>query len=199
MTYMERFRSSKLNLQLQRLLRLLEFLSPVISLGFFAPRLHKIAKLEHRLTASNGAVAGILAAAIVYSLIAGLISCCVKSGPKFLRWVLMVMDLLFVGAFIGVAYLTRPHGGSSGPCANQSRIYQGIIPKHQNCSLPWATFITAIISAILHFLTALFHEVKDRRNANKEANGYNGNDGHAGFSGNDGRGGNDGRNGGYVN
>ncbi|KAK4541714.1 hypothetical protein LTR36_007423 [Oleoguttula mirabilis] len=193
MTYMQKFRASAANLWLQRLLRLLEFLSPVISLGFFAARLYKIAKLERRLTASNGAVAGILAAAIVYSFIAGLISCCVKAGPKFLRWLLMVMDLLFVGAFIGVAYLTRPHGGSSGPCTNQSRIYQGIIPKHQNCNLPWATFITAIISAILHFLTALFHEVKDRRNArnaDKEAHGYNGTDGYNGTNG---------HNGGYAN
>lgn len=39
--------------------------------------------------------------------------------------------------------------------------------------------------SILHFLTALFHKVKDRRNANNKANGYhqeahNSIDGHNG-------------------
>lgn len=164
MGFMDNFRASMANLRLQRFLRTLEFLSPIISIGFFAARLHKIAKLEHRLSSSNGAVAGILAAgtqpfvcnamvlqltvlAIIYSLITMLLSYFLRSGPKILRWIIMVMDILFVGAFIAVAYLTRPHGGTSGPCTNTSRIYRGIIGHHQNCSLPWGTFIMAIISA----------------------------------------------------
>ncbi|KAK5136368.1 hypothetical protein LTR08_003494 [Meristemomyces frigidus] len=176
MTYLQKFRSSKLNLWLQRVLRVLEFLSPVISLGFFASRLYKIHQLQHRLSTSNGAVAGILAAAIVYSLAALLVSLCIKAGPKWLRWLLMVLDLCFVGAFIAVAYLTRPHGGSSGPCrSNQYQKEVGTVtvsPKGQNCNLPWASFISAIISAILHFLTALFHEIKDHRNKKNAEKGY---------------------------
>ena len=146
MTYMEKFRSSAFNLWIQRTLRSLQFLSPVISLGFFASRLYKIHQTLGRLSTSNGAVAGILSAAIVYSLAAGLVTCCTKGGPKWLRWLLVVFDILFVGAFIAVADLTRPNGGTSGPC--KSRQYGQTVtvaPKGQNCNLPWATFITAII------------------------------------------------------
>ena len=153
MTYLERFRSSAINLWIQRFLRVLEFLSPVISLGFFASRLYKIHKLQQRLSTSNGAVAGILAAAILYSLCAMLISFCVKGGPKWLRWLLMVLDLLFVGAFIAVAALTRPNGGSSGPCKSTQYGQQvTVAPKGQNCNLPWATFITAIISTYVIYI-----------------------------------------------
>lgn len=149
MTYLEKFRSSKANSMLQRILRVFQFLSPVISLGLFASRLAKIARLQHRLSASNGAVAGILAAAIVYTFFVALLTFCLKhGGPKPLRWLLILGDLLFMGAFIGVAYLTRPHGGSSGPCTNSKygAQYGKLIPKHQNCSLPWGTFLLAIIS-----------------------------------------------------
>jgi len=51
-----------------------------------------------------------------------------------------------MGAFIAVAYLTRPHGGSSGPCRNTNRYEAAVIPKNQNCNLPWGTFILAIVS-----------------------------------------------------
>lgn len=144
MGLMTKFRSSKANLWWQRLLRVLQFLSPVISLGFFASRLYKIHRLQMQLSHSNGAVAGILAAAIIYSFIAMILSCLLKQGgPTPLRWMLVVLDLLFMGAFIGVAYLTRP-GGSSGPCNNTA--YKPLIPDNQNCNLPWGTFILAIVS-----------------------------------------------------
>lgn len=82
---------------------------------------------------------------IVYTLTVMLMKFCFKNGgPKFLRWLLIILDILFVGAFIAVADLTRPKGGSSGPCRNT--IYAPVIPKGQNCNLPWATFILAIVS-----------------------------------------------------
>lgn len=33
-----------------------------------------------------------------------------KSVPKLLRWLLIALDLAFVGAFIAVTVLTRPKG-----------------------------------------------------------------------------------------
>lgn len=152
----ERFRNSKANLWIQRILRFIQFLSPVISIGLFASRLVRIVQQDPsegrgRLTASNGAVVGILAAAILYTLIALVLSCCMERKPRFIRWALMFFDLCFVGAFIAVAVLTRPGGGSSGPgCRQEDGTGLGpasqAIPRSQNCSLPWGTFISAIIS-----------------------------------------------------
>jgi len=173
----ERFRESRFNLWFQRILRFVQFVSPVISIGLFASRLVKIVQQDPtegrgRLTASNGAVVGILAAAILYTLIAMLLGCFLERKPKLIRWSLMFLDLCFVGAFIAVAYLTRPNGGSSGPCHKQDGTGLGpasrVVPRKANCSLPWGTFITAIVSTILHFITALFHEAKDRYNDHRQ-------------------------------
>lgn len=151
----ERFRNSRANLWFQRILRFIQFVSPVISIGLFASRLVKIVRKDPsgergRLTASNGAVVGILTAAILYTLIAMLLSCCLERKPKLIRWSLMFLDLCFVGTFIAVAVLTRPNGGSSGPCRREDGTglgpASGAIPRSQNCKLPWGTFITAIIS-----------------------------------------------------
>jgi cobalamin biosynthesis protein CobD/CbiB len=151
----ERFRQSRANLWFQRIIRFIQFVSPVISIGLFASRLVKIVQQDPsegrgRLTSSNGAVVGILAAAILYTLIAMLLSCFLEHKPKLIRWTLMFLDLCFVGAFIAVAVLTRPGGGSSAPCRRQDGTGLGpassAIPRNQNCSLPLGTFISAIIS-----------------------------------------------------
>ena len=151
----ERFRESRANLWFQRILRFIQFLSPVVSIGLFASRLVKIVQQDPsegrgRLTSSNGAVVGILAAAILYTLIAMLLSCLLERKPKLMRWTLMFLDLCFVGAFIAVTVLTRPGGGSSAPCRQEDGTGLGpasqVISRNQNCSLPWGTFISAIIS-----------------------------------------------------
>ena len=130
----------------QRILRVLQFLSAIISLGLFSARLYKILRLAHRASTSNGAVEGILTAAVLYTLISMILRFILKSGgPKWLRWVWILFDLAFVGAFIAVADLTSPAGNkSSGPCHK----YRGvrIEPKGANCNLPWGTFLLAIFS-----------------------------------------------------
>ena len=80
-----------------------------------------------------------------YTLLVMLLKFILKSGgPKLLRWLLIVLDILFAGAFIAVAVLTRPNGGPSGPC--RGTIYSPVIPRGQNCNLPWGTFILGIVS-----------------------------------------------------
>lgn len=131
---------------LQKVLRVIQFLSSVISLGLFSARLYKIVRTVRRASASNGAVEGILAAAVAYTLISMLLKFVLKNGgPKILRWIWIIFDLLFVGGFIAVAVLTSPgRGGTSGPC----HYYQGvrIEPNGTNCNLPWGTFLLAILS-----------------------------------------------------
>lgn len=145
MSFMEKFRASRLNYWFQRLLRVFQFLSALISLGLFSARLAKIIRLTHLASKSNGAVEGILVAAVLYTLTVMLLTFLLKHGaPKPVRWLLILMDLLFLGAFIAVSYLTRPNGGSSGPC-KKSR-FERVIPTGEDCNLPWGTFILAIFS-----------------------------------------------------
>jgi len=169
-----------------RFTRVLQFLSSVISLGAFSQRLYKVYHLVNRIktrrgvSGSYGAVEGILAAAVLYTLISMLFGCIKKSanpGGKALRWVWVLLDLAFVGAFIAVAVITSPDGGKAGPgnCYDVGRVgeqgnYSGRNGNNSDsCKLPWATFILAIISTLLHAITAAFHEVKDHRAAKREA------------------------------
>jgi len=168
---------------LLRLTRLLQFISSVVSLGIFSRRLYNVYRLVNSVKArrgvngSYGAVEGILAAAVLYTLINILFSCIKKSanpGGRKLRWLWVLFDLIFVGAFIAVAVLTRPDGGRAGPkhCYNPRGLADGTSTstitgdrarRDDSCNLPWGTFILAIISTVLHAITAAFHEIKDYR------------------------------------
>ncbi|KAI5238584.1 hypothetical protein E4T43_07328 [Aureobasidium subglaciale] len=153
----------------QKILRVLQFLSSVISLGMFSSRLVKVYRLVHNLRNSSGAVEGILAAATLYTITTLIINFCLKGGaPKFLRWLLIVLDLLFVGGFIAVAVLTRPHGGLSSLCATPNARNDPNNRDNALCNLPLATFGLAIFSTLLHAITAIFHEVRDHHRKNKD-------------------------------
>ncbi len=137
----------------QTALRVLQFLSALISMALFSARIYKIIRLAGRASTSNGAVEGILVAAVVYTLVTMILRLLLKAGaPKWMRLMLIVLDIAFVAAFIVVAYLTRPHGGSSGPCRRAK--YQQVknfIPKQANCNLPWGTFILSIFSTYVYY------------------------------------------------
>lgn len=139
----------------QRLLRILQFLSAFISLILFSCRITKIYRLVHRLSHASGAVEGILAAAVLYTLVVMALKFCGGRGGRpmssMLTWLLVALDLAFVAAFIAVATLTSPrHGGDSAPCNKSSgrvnsTIYKEIHGK-ADCNLPWGTFGLAIFS-----------------------------------------------------
>lgn len=145
MTYLENFRSGRLNLWLQRILRVFQFLSSIISLAVFSSRIAKILRLARLASRADGAVEGILAAASLYTLGVMLLQCCLShGGPRPLRWTLVLLDILFIGGFIAVAYLTNPNDGPSGPCTRTGQLATDL--GANDCNLPWATFILAIVS-----------------------------------------------------
>jgi len=150
----------------QKLLRVLQFLSAIISLALFSTRVAKVLRLTKKLSHSSGAVEGILAAAVAYTVLVTALQLCTRAGgPNKLRWLTMALDLAFVGGFIAVSVLTRPNGGPSGPCSAAVRKLQNLQNPQSNgaCQLPLGTFVLAIFSTILHFITALFHTVRHRR------------------------------------
>lgn len=155
MTFLEGYRSSTVNRWVQRLLRVLQFLCSIIALGLFSRRLARLIHLTRRsYNRGEGAVEGILAAATVYSILAMAMACCLRhGGPKIIRWLFVLLDILFLGAFIAVAALTRPHNGPAGPyggeCRRDSFLANAItrdFRRRHGCNLPWGTFVLAIIS-----------------------------------------------------
>lgn len=147
-----------------RLTRVLQFISSVVSLGIFSQRVYKVYRLVNSIktrrgvSGSYGAVEGILAAAVLYTLITTLLSCIKRNsspGSRRLRWLWVVLDIAFVGAFIAVAVITSPNGGNAGPrhcysaghLRNEDNVTGATAnDKDDSCNLPWGTFILAIIS-----------------------------------------------------
>lgn len=147
-----------------RLTRVFQFLSSVISLGIFSQRLYKIYRLVNSIktrrgiSGADGAVEGILAAAVLYTFITILLGCIKKNsspGPKWLRWLWVLLDVAFVAAFIAVAIMTSPNGGSAGPrhCYSPNRVQDGnnvtgetVNANDDTCNMPWGTFFLAILS-----------------------------------------------------
>ncbi|KAH8704386.1 hypothetical protein GQ44DRAFT_753271 [Phaeosphaeriaceae sp. PMI808] len=162
----ERLKNTGFYRLLLRLSRVLQFFSSAASLSIFSQRLYKVyqlvnsIKVRRGVNGAYGAVEDILAAAVLYTLITTLLSCIKKSssqGGRTLRWLWVLLDLLFVGAFIAVTVLTRPNGGLAGArhCYSPSRVRDGVgndvsgstaNPNDDSCNLPWGTFILAIIS-----------------------------------------------------
>lgn len=138
----------------QRLLRVLQFLSAFISLILFSIRLAKIRRLAGRASHASGAVEGILAAAVLYTIALMLIKFLARnrgSGSNILTWLLVAIDVAFVGAFIAIADLTSPkHGGDSAPCKRSNGLVNNIaynqLGRGSSCNLPWGTFVLAIVS-----------------------------------------------------
>jgi hypothetical protein len=157
----ERFKHSALYRLLLRLTRVLQFISAVVSLGLFSQRMYKVYRLVNSIktrrgvNGSYGAVEGILAAAVLYTLLATLMQFLLKGGgPKWLRWLWVLLDLAFVGAFIAVSVLTSPNGGKAGPrhcyrnrdATDTNNLTGETASRDESCNLPWGTFILAIVS-----------------------------------------------------
>jgi len=145
-----------------RLARVLQLGSATASLAIFTSRFYKVYRLFNSIKTSRGvsgfygAVEGILAAAVLYTILATLMSLALKGGgARWLRWLWVLLDAAFVGAFIAVAVLTRPEGGPAGPkhcytnrdVTNSSNLTGEVANgEDDTCNLPWGTFGLAIFS-----------------------------------------------------
>jgi len=146
-----------------RFTRFLQLVSAATSLGIFSSRIYKVYRLVNSFKAAQGlddgskAVEGILAAAVLYTIVATLMMCFMRGGgPTWLRWLWVVFDMLFVAAFIAVSVLTSPNGGMVGPRHCYDNRNQEVDGTGQNandnddsCNLPWGTFILAIVSTLV--------------------------------------------------
>lgn len=93
-------------------LRLIEFCCAAIILGIFSYFLATLHNHDLHIDTYIRAVEGISGAAVLYTIFALLLVCCL-GGIAFFSLLGMLLDLAFCGAFIYVAYATR---GGDGSC-----------------------------------------------------------------------------------
>jgi hypothetical protein len=165
---------------LQWTIRGIQFLCAALILGvysYFLAALH-----NHDISSTNQvrAVEGIAGSAVLYTLIALLLLCCV-AGFALTSFIAMVLDLAFIGAFIYVAvanrsgagscqgYLDTPFGrGRAGEVAEGNRDGFTRLPSyHTACRLQTACLAVSII-AIFFFLLSILMEVALARHHRKE-------------------------------
>lgn len=119
-----------------------------------------LADRNDKISNQNRAVEGLSGVAVIYTIFAVLLTCCL-GGVSFFAFLGLVLDILFVGAFIAIAYFTREGAHSckgyvstplgSGQANSGSGSFNGDITykvDYKNaCRLNTACFAVAIIGA----------------------------------------------------
>nr|POE46978.1 hypothetical protein CFP56_00310 [Quercus suber] len=162
----------------QTFLYLLAFCCAAIILGIFSYFLAVLADRDQGIQTQWKAVEGLSGAATLYLIFAVLLTCCL-GGISFLAFLAIVLDVLFCGAMIAIAVLTR-HGASScrgvvntplgigaadtgsgfgangsgtfGSSGNDNVTYR--VRYGTACRLNTACFAVSIVGAILFLITA---------------------------------------------
>ncbi|KAJ9621996.1 hypothetical protein H2203_006877 [Taxawa tesnikishii (nom. ined.)] len=193
----------------QTFLYALEFCCAGIILGIYSYFLAVLADRDLPIAAWKKAVEGISGAAVVYLILAVLLTCFL-GGVSFFAFLAIVLDICFAGGFIAIAVMTR-HGASScsgnvntplgsGPSNSHASGYgaNGFgFGSNQNstyapnlglaCRLNTAAFAVSIIGAFLFLITALMqvflvrHHKKEKRFGPSPANNYTSGSGKARF------------------
>jgi hypothetical protein len=127
----------------QTLLYALEFCCAGIILGIFSYFLSVLADRDLPISKTWQAVEGLSGAAVLYTIFAVLLTCFL-GGKTFFAFLGIVFDLLFTGAFIAIAVLTRDgahncSGNVSTPLGNgQSNSKQGFGSNNQGDQYTYA-------------------------------------------------------------
>ncbi|KAI9834443.1 MAG: hypothetical protein M1826_002597 [Phylliscum demangeonii] len=151
----------------QTTLRLAQFLSSLMILGIFAYFLAKLR--QHRLRSANWvrATTGLAALGLLWALIAMALTC-FMGGVTAFGLLGLVLDLLFVGAFIAIAimnrggvhrcrgYVSTPMGDGYTDYPPNSLRRGSYVPNYKAaCRLEKGVFIVALITLLLFLLTAI--------------------------------------------
>lgn len=179
----------------QTVLYAIEFCCAGIILGIYSYFLATLADRDLTIYTWAKAVEGMSGAAVLYTIFAVLLTCCL-GGKSLFAFIAMLLDLLFCGAFIAIAVLTRDGAHScSGyvktPLGNgQSNTKQGFdnasgdqqytyaVSLGTACRLNTACFAVAIAGALLFLLSTLVqlalarHHKKEKRFGPSPANNY---------------------------
>ncbi|KAF2205211.1 hypothetical protein GQ43DRAFT_446179 [Delitschia confertaspora ATCC 74209] len=182
----------------ETILYALEFCCASIILGVYSYFMSVLADRDVYIRKTWQAVEGISGLAVLYTILAVLLTCCL-GGKSFFALLGIVLDLLFMGAFVAVAVLTREGARS---CSGNVRTPLGNGPSNSKqgfgsssngngpsqitysvslgtaCRLNSAVFAVAIAGAVLFLLSAIVqvllarHHRKEKRYGPSPANNY---------------------------
>lgn len=164
---------------LQWFFRGIQFCCSAIILGIFSYFLATLHNHNLHIPTSVRAVEGISGAAVLYTIIALLLLCCL-AGLMFTSLIAVVLDVAFIGAFIYLAvanrhgasscrgYLDTPFGrGQDSSKANGNDGFTKLPSFHTACRLQTACLAVAII-AIVFFIFSILTEIALVRHHRKE-------------------------------
>lgn len=180
---------------IQTFLYALEFCCAAIILGIYSYFLSVLADRDAPIYNWIKAVEGLSGAAVLYTIFAVLLTCFL-GGKMFFAFLGIVFDIIFTGAFIALAVLTRdgadnckgrvvtPFG--TGPHTSKDGFGQEGEPNQITyavslgtaCRLNTVCFAIAIAGAVLFFISAIVqlalgrHHKKEKRFGPSPANGY---------------------------
>lgn len=136
-------------------LRAIEFCCAAVALALFSYFLAKLSVNDLAISNYWKAVEGISGVAVIYTVLAVLLVCCL-GGLGFFALLAFLLDLAFVGGFIFIAYETR--GGASS-CSGYVRTplgdgqvgvdqTTGTLPSLRTaCRMNTAVFAVAVVAA----------------------------------------------------
>jgi len=133
----------------QTILYAIEFVCAAVILGIYSYFLSVLADRDAQIYAWVKAVEGISGAAVLYTLFAVLLTCCL-GGKAFFAFVAIVLDVLFCAAFVVLAILTRD--GAHSCTALVSPHLLGAVTRMQDKAL---TATTKVPRSHTLFLCAL--------------------------------------------
>ncbi|KAJ5924565.1 hypothetical protein N7466_008752 [Penicillium verhagenii] len=166
------------------LIRVLQFLDAAVILGIFSYFLAILSKHNQPIDTWLKAVEGLAGAATLYSLL-GLVFVCCLGGVAFFAFIGVVFDVLFTGAMVAIAILTRngtntctgtvntPIGSGSANDESPSKLDYGMA-----CKLEKVVFAVSVIGIFFFLISILFqvllarHHKREKRFGPSPANGY---------------------------
>ncbi|KAF2446846.1 hypothetical protein P171DRAFT_429801 [Karstenula rhodostoma CBS 690.94] len=191
---------------LQTILYAIEFCCAAIILGIYSYFLATLADRDLTIYTWAKAVEGMSGAAVLYTIFAVLLTCFL-GGKSFFALLAILLDLLFCGAFVAIAVLTRdgahsctgsvktPLGNGRSDAkqgfdnSNGQQQYTYAVSLGTACRLNTACFAVAIGGAALFFISALVqlalarHHKKEKRFGPSPTNNYTSGRGRGGFFG----------------
>ncbi|KAL2023891.1 hypothetical protein VTK56DRAFT_668 [Thermocarpiscus australiensis] len=176
----------------QLFVRTIQFCCAAIVLALFSYFLATLSNHNMPIATWVRAVEGIAGSAVLYTILALLLLCCVAGHP-FPSFVMMVLDVLFVGGFIYIATANR--GGASScdgqvdtvygrgdantnVVDNDSGGFTALPSLRQACQMEKACLAVSIVAIFFFIFSALLslalvrHRRKERRFGPSPANDY---------------------------
>ncbi|KAM3418436.1 hypothetical protein BST61_g4423 [Cercospora zeina] len=175
----------------QTFLYLLAFCCAAVILGIFSYFLATIADRNGTIFTWVKAVEGISGAAVVYTIFAVILTCCL-GGISFFAFLAIVLDIAFVGGMVAIAILTRRATDSCDgvvttplgtfPALSTSDGFGGEftyqVSQRTACRFQKACFAVSIIGAFIFLITAVMqivlvrHHKKEKRYGPSPSNNY---------------------------